>query len=139
MEEERVRRIYALSERTLRRLVSEARRESPSGPTKLVELLECRLENVVFRAGLATTVTAARQLVAHRCIRLNGRIVNAPSRRLRAGDLVTLRPGSCAGTAVAPRAERPGWIALDAKGQARVSRSPAEADLSLQIDVGRLL
>ena len=135
-----MRRIYVLSERTLRRFVSEALRQSASRRTKLIELLECRLENVVFRAGFAPTVAAARQLVAQRCIRLNGRVAAIPSRRLRTGDVVSPRPGRCPEMPAMPGARRPAWIALDeAKREARLTRRPAKADLSLQIDLERLL
>lgn len=133
-----MRRTYALSERTLRRFVSEALRNSASSRTKLMELLECRLENVVFRAGFAPTVAAARQLIAQRCIRLNGRVAAIPSRRLRTGDVVSPRPGRC--PEMPAGARRPAWIALDeAKREARLTHRPAEADLPLQIDLERLL
>ena len=107
---------------------------------KLIELLECRLENVVFRAGFAPTVPAARQLIALRCIRLNGRVTPHPSRRLGIGDVVSPHPGRCPQMQGTPGVRCPGWIVLDeAEREARLMRRPMEADLPLQIDLERLL
>jgi small subunit ribosomal protein S4 len=61
---------------------------------KLVELLERRLDNVVFRAGFANTIPAARQLINHRHLRVNGRRVDIASFRVKAGDIIEFRPKS---------------------------------------------
>lgn len=90
----------------------------PTGE-KLVELLERRLDNIVFRGGLAPTLPAARQLVRHRHVLLNGHRVNIPSIRLRVGDTITLtekgrKVQSVVNALQTPPLERAEWIAFDA-------------------------
>ena len=79
MEKQKIRFNYGLGERQLRRLVSDARRSQLSTGDKLMELLERRLDNVVFRAGFTPTIPAARQLVNHGHILVNGRKASIPS------------------------------------------------------------
>jgi len=94
MEKQKLRLNYGIGERQLRRYVKEARASKTASGTKLVELLERRLDNVVFRAGFAPTIPAARQLVNHGHFTVNGTRVNIPSIRLRVGDEVGLRERS---------------------------------------------
>src|SRR5690606_37064464 len=89
-EKQKLRFNYGLGERHLQRLFLEAKRSTMPTGDKLLELLERRLDNFVFRAGFAPTIVAARQLVSHRHIRLNGRSVNIPSIRINAGDEISL-------------------------------------------------
>ena len=93
-EKQKLRLNYGLGERQLRRLVREARAASGSTGKKLLELLERRLDNVVFRAGFAPTIPAARQLVNHGHVTVNGRRVDIASYRVAAGDLISLRERS---------------------------------------------
>jgi small subunit ribosomal protein S4 len=93
-EKQKVRRTYGLLEKQFARLMSEAsRRPGLSGET-LLQLLELRLDNAVYRASLATSRRAARQLVSHGHFELNGRRVDIPSIRVKAGDVITVRPKS---------------------------------------------
>ncbi|MFQ5779209.1 MAG: 30S ribosomal protein S4 [Nitrospiria bacterium] len=85
---------YGMGERQFRRYVKEARASKQATGKKLLELLERRLDNVVFRAGLAPTIPAARQLINHGHIMLNDRRVKTPSIRVRAGDVVQPREKS---------------------------------------------
>lgn len=85
-EKQKLRFNYGVSEKQLRRVVAEAKRQKAATGSKIVELLERRLDNLVFRAGFAPTVPAARQLVSHGHFLLNGKRVNIPSIRLRVGD-----------------------------------------------------
>lgn len=96
-EKQKVRRVYGLLEKQFARLMKEADRASGSGVLPgelLLQLLERRLDNVVYRAGLATSRRAARQLVGHGHFMLNGRRVDIPSIRVKAGDVITVRPKS---------------------------------------------
>ena len=93
-EKQKLRLNYGVSERQLRRLVKEARASKMASGEKLVELLERRLDNVVFRAGFANTIPAARQLINHRHLRVNGRRVDIASFRVKAGDIIEFRPKS---------------------------------------------
>lgn len=91
-EKQKLRFHYGLSERQLRTLAEAASRAKGATGAVLVELLERRLDNVVFRAGFARTMPAARQLVTHSHVLVNDRVLNIPSARLRRGDVVTIRP-----------------------------------------------
>jgi len=91
MEKQKVRYNYGVSERQLRHLMHEAKTTVGTTGHKLIELLERRLDNVVFRAGFARTIPAARQLVNHGHILVNGRRVDIASYRIAKGDVVTVR------------------------------------------------
>ncbi len=96
-EKQKVRRLYGLLEKQFARLMTEADRASGHGilPGELLlQLLERRIDNAVYRAGFATSRRAARQLVGHGHFTLNGRRVDIPSIRLKAGDVIAVRPKS---------------------------------------------
>ena len=93
-EKQKVRRAYGLLEKQFARLMSEASRQQGLAGENLLQLLERRLDNVVYRSGLATSRRAARQLVGHGHFELNGRRVDSPSIRVKAGDVITVRPKS---------------------------------------------
>ncbi len=93
LEKQRVRFTYGLSERQLSRYAKEAY-EAADPSSTLNRILEMRADSVAYRAGLAPTRRAARQLVSHGHIVINGVRSRTPSHRLRAGDVVTVREGS---------------------------------------------
>lgn len=140
-EKQKLRFNYGLSERQMRRLVIDSRRGRGSAGEKLAELLERRLDNVVFRAGFAGSIPAARQLVNHGHFLVNGRAVNIPSFRVRVGDVVSLREksrnllvvkGSLADLALA----RPEWLHFDeANFAATVSHLPALSDIPFPLEM----
>lgn len=91
MEKQKAKYTYGVLERQFRNLFESAASKSGVTGTVLLQFLEARLDNVVFRLGLAPTRRAARQLVTHKHIVLNGRINNIPSTQLRPGDLVGVK------------------------------------------------
>jgi small subunit ribosomal protein S4 len=96
-EKQKTRRAYGLLEKQFAKLLNEATRTSAQGTLPgelLLQFLERRLDNVVYRAGLATSRRAARQLVGHGHFMLNGRRVNIPSIRVKIGDEIVVRPKS---------------------------------------------
>lgn len=96
-EKQKVRRTYGLLEKQFSRLMKEADRASGQGVLPgelLLQLLERRIDNAVYRAGFASSRRAARQLVGHGHFTLNGRRVDIPSIRLKAGDVIEVRPKS---------------------------------------------
>lgn len=93
-EKQKVRRLYGLLEKQFARTMSEASRTKGKSGEVLLELLERRLDNAVYRAGFATSRRAARQLVSHGHFMLNGRRVDIPSIRLKAGDEINVRDKS---------------------------------------------
>jgi small subunit ribosomal protein S4 len=93
-EKQKVRRAYGLLEKQFARLMNEATRKPGLSGENLLQMLELRLDNAVYRAGFATSRRAARQLVGHGHFILNGRRVDIPSIRLKPGDEITVRPKS---------------------------------------------
>ncbi len=96
-EKQKVRRAYGLLEKQFAKLMKEASRTSGQGVLPgelLLQYLERRIDNAIYRAGFATSRRAARQLVGHGHFLLNGRRVNIPSIRLKAGDEIVVRPKS---------------------------------------------
>lgn len=93
-EKQKVRRLYGLLEKQFARIMADATRQDGISGEILLQLLEQRLDNAVYRAGFATSRRAARQLVTHGHFTLNGRRVDIPSIRLKAGDVITVRPKS---------------------------------------------
>ena len=146
MEKQKLRFNYGISERQLRRVVEEAKRQRGATGNRIVELLERRLDNLVFRAGFAPTIPAARQMVSHGHIRFNGRRVTIPSIRLRVGD--TFGPTEngkklelLQATLKEPALTRPEWIAFDnQESTARLSHLPEGAEAApFPIDVQRVV
>lgn len=93
-EKQKVRRLYGLMEKQFARLMQEAARKDGLAGENLLQLLEQRIDNTIYRAGFASSRRAARQLVGHGHFMLNGRRVDIPSIRVKAGDEITVRPKS---------------------------------------------
>ena len=120
-EKQKVKRMYGVLERQFRRYFAEAdRRKGNTGET-LLQLLEARLDNVVYRLGFASTRAEARQLVSHKAIVVNGNVVNIPSYSVRVGDTVSVREKAkkqvriAEALSLAEQAGFPMWVAVDAK------------------------
>jgi len=93
-EKQKAKYTYGVLERQFSNLFEKAQRLKGITGEVLLQLLECRLDNVVFRLGVAPTRAAARQLVSHRHITVNGSIVNIPSFNVRPGDIISIREKS---------------------------------------------
>ena len=145
MEKQKLRYNYGLTERQLRRAVTDAKRHRGATGDKLVELLERRLDNLVFRAGFAPTIPAARQLVSHGHFQLNCKRVTIPSIRLRVGD--SFGPTEAGSkidlvrfTREAPSLERPEWISLDDTTlTARLTHLPDADAAPFPLDLQRIV
>ena len=90
-EKQKVRRIYGVLERQFSGYYKEAAGKKGATGENLLQLLECRLDNVVYRMGFGSTRAESRQLVSHKSISVNGQTVNVPSYQVRAGDVVAVR------------------------------------------------
>lgn len=146
MEKQKLRYNYGVSEKQLRRIVEDAKRQRGATGDRIVELLERRLDNLVFRAGFAPTIPAARQMISHGHIQLNGRRVTIPSIRVRSGDVFGPTEGGkkldvLQATLNMPALERPDWIAFDATVQsARLAFLPEGVDAApFPLDVHRIV
>ena len=148
-EKQKVRRLYGLMEKQFARLMNEATRSKEGlAGENLLRLLELRLDNAVYRAGFAVSRRGARQLVTHGHFMLNGRRVDIPSIRLKAGDVITVRPKSTKSdyfvninNVVANTVQVPlSWIKSDVKNlkievTGKPKREEAEADINEQLIV----
>lgn len=93
-EKQKVRRMYGVLERQFRNYYKEAARQRGATGENLLQLLESRLDNVVYRMGFAVTRAQARQLVSHKSIEVNGQVCNIPSAQIKPGDTVSVREKS---------------------------------------------
>jgi small subunit ribosomal protein S4 len=146
-EKQKVKRLYGLLERQFSNLMAEAARRPGQSGQILLQLLEQRADNVIYRAGFAPSRRAARQLVTHGHFVLNDQRVDIPSIRLKAGDTLTVRPHSLKTEYfkklddVSPSpSDTPGWLKVDRK-KVSVSitglpaRDDAEPDINEQLIV----
>lgn len=90
-EKQKVKRLYGVLERQFRRYYKEAARRKGATGENLLKLLESRLDNVVYRMGFASTRAEARQLVSHKSLMVNNKVVNIPSYQVQAGDEIAIR------------------------------------------------
>jgi len=140
-EKQKARRIYGLLARQFRHTFAKAIETKGVTGEVLLQMLERRLDNVVFRLGLAPSRSAARQLVRHRHIAVNGRPTDIPSFQVRAGDSVQVREKSRELTAVKSALEArkgqgvPDWMELDAGTlTGRVLHIPTRASIPVPIN-----
>lgn len=120
-EKQKVKRIYGVLERQFRRYFAEADRVKGNTGESLLQLLESRLDNVVYRMGFGSTRAEARQLVGHKAIVLNGVVSNIPSIKVKAGDVITVRDSAKKqvriqeALSLAEQVGFPIWVSVDAK------------------------
>lgn len=111
-EKQKLRHHYGVGEKQFRRYMLRAKRAKGNTGSNLLVFLESRLDNVVFRLGMARTVRAARQLVSHGHITVNGRRCDIPSAQLRAGDIVSVREKSKMRESIAAEVAGPVTLAI---------------------------
>jgi small subunit ribosomal protein S4 len=135
-EKQKLRRMYGVLERQFRGYYQEAARRPGSTGETLLKLLECRLDNVVYRMGFAATRAEARQLVSHKGIEVNGEAVTIASYQVKAGDVVQIREKSRKqlrvqnAVTVAAQVGFPDWLEVNEKEFRGVFKSaPARDDV----------
>jgi small subunit ribosomal protein S4 len=140
-EKQKVRRIYGVLEKQFRNYYKEAARLKGATGENLLQLLESRLDNVVYRMGFGSTRAEARQLVSHKSILVNGTVVNIPSYQVKAGDTVALREKAKkqlrvqSAMALAAQRGEPEWIEMNSEKLEGVFKSaPDRQDLSSEIN-----
>lgn len=140
-EKQKVRRIYGVLEKQFRNYYKEAARLKGNTGENLLQLLEGRLDNVVYRMGFGATRAEARQLVSHKAILVNGKVVNVPSFNVAANDVVAVREKAKkqsrikAALEVAEQREKPTWIEVDVNTmEGTFKHMPERSDLSADIN-----
>lgn len=148
LEKQKLRFLYGLRERQFKLTFDRARALEGTTGDNLINLLERRLDNVVYRAGFAKTRAGARQLVAHGHITVNGRKTNVASYRTRPGEVVAVRPQSRERTyfkdlvASGAMAIERGltWLAVDAEAlSVNITQQPAREDGEGQVDLQAII
>lgn len=140
-EKQKVRRMYGVLEKQFRNYYKTAARIKGNTGENLLQLLEGRLDNVVYRMGFGATRAEARQLVSHKAILVNGKVVNVPSFKVAANDVVSIREKAKnqarikAALEVATQRELPTWVEVDnSKMEGTFKRLPERSDLSADIN-----
>src|ERR1700736_2508596 len=128
-EKQKLRRMYGVLERQFGNYYEDAARKAGDKGENLLKLLECRLDNVVYRMGFAATRAEARQLVSHKAISVNEKLVNIASYQCKAGDVVSLREKAKkqtriqAALTIAAQVGFPDWVEVDDKKFSGVLKS----------------
>ncbi|CAI8908521.1 30S ribosomal protein S4 [Methylocaldum szegediense] len=140
-EKQKLRRIYGVLERQFRNYYKTASRRKGSTGENLLSLLECRLDNVVYRMGFASTRAEARQLVSHKAIMVNDRVLNVPSYQVMPGDVISVREKAKNQMRIKDALQVleqygfPSWVDVDPKQMRGVFKSvPERSDLGSEIN-----
>jgi small subunit ribosomal protein S4 len=140
-EKQKLRRIYGILERQFRNYYAKASRRKGSTGETLLQLLECRLDNVVYRMGFGSTRAEARQLVSHKAVLVNGKTVNVPSCQISPNDEIAINEKAKKqgrindAMALAQQRGIPDWIDVDSKKMSGVfKRLPERSDLPAEIN-----
>ena len=140
-EKQKLRRIYGVLEKQFRRYYKEAARRKGSTGENLLQLLECRLDNVVYRMGFGCTRNEARQLVSHRSVIVNDQIVNIPSFQVKPSDKIAIREKSKKqlriqdALNVAEQYGLPEWVEVNSKNMEGVFKAvPERSELPSEIN-----
>ena len=140
-EKQKVRRMYGVLERQFRRYYAEAVRRKGNTGENLLHLLETRLDNVVYRMGFGSTRAEARQLVGHKAIEVNGRVVNVASAQIKPGDMIGVREKSRSqlrikdAVSLAEQAGYPSWVEVDtAKMSGKFKALPDRGEIAQDVN-----
>lgn len=140
-EKQKLKQMYGVLEKQFRNYYLKASSKKGSTGLMLLQMLECRLDNVVYRMGFGSTRAESRQLVSHKSITVNGQTVNIPSYQVKAGDVVAVREKCRNQLRIAQALElcaqrgRVEWVEVDADKKSGVFKNvPARSDLSADIN-----
>ena len=139
-EKQKVRRYYGLLEKQFKNYFVEADRQEGMTGENLLKLIERRLDNVVYRMGMASSRKEARQLVLHNHFRLNGKKANIPSILVKAGDVISINESSTDSAKIkellegVASAKTPKWLEVADNGTAKVVTLPAREDIDFEIN-----
>ncbi|MFA4913969.1 MAG: 30S ribosomal protein S4 [Alcaligenaceae bacterium] len=140
-EKQKLKRMYGVLEKQFRKYFAEAERRRGNTGETLIQLLESRLDNVVYRMGFGSTRAEARQLVSHRAVELNGRTADIPSMLVKAGDVVAIREKSKSQARIKEALDLangiglPQWVEVDiSKLTGTFKQAPDRADVARDVN-----
>lgn len=140
-EKQKLRRIYGILERQFRNYYFAAAQAKGSTGQNLLDTLESRLDNVVYRMGFSATRAEARQIVSHKSVEVNGRVLNIPSYRVSVGDVISVRERSKAqlrikdALSIAEQYGFPAWLEVDTQKMQGIFKStPDRSELGSEIN-----
>ena len=141
-EKQKLSRTYGILEKQLRKYFAESVKSQSETGHKLIELLERRLDNVIYRLGLATSRKQARQFVSHGLFKINNKKIDVPSYRVKAGEIITIRKAKTTekGTLFETlknidKKDKPMWLNWDSKeNKGQIISLPQVKDLDINID-----
>jgi small subunit ribosomal protein S4 len=140
-EKQKLRRIYGVLERQFQNYYKAAAQKKGSTGQNLLNFLESRLDNVVYRIGLAATRAEARQLVSHKAILVNGKVLNVPSYQVQVGDVISVRERAQSqlrirdALGIAEQYGFPAWLDVDSKKMLGIFKSvPERSELGSEIN-----
>ena len=140
-EKQKVKRMYGVLEKQFRRYFEEAERRKGNTGANLLSVLECRLDNVVYRMGFGSTRAEARQLVSHKAMTVNGQSVNIPSYMVKTGDVIAVRDKSKKQTRITEALELakqvglPAWVDVNAdKGEGVFKKVPDRDEFAADVN-----
>ena len=131
-EKQKVKRMYGVLERQFRRYFAEADRRKGNTGDNLMQILESRLDNVVYRMGFGSTRAESRQLVSHQSMTVNGKVVNIPSYLVRSGDVIAVRDKAkkqariMEALSLAEQIGLADWVSVDPKKMEGVYKRPPD-------------
>lgn len=146
-EKQKAKRMYGIMERQFRAYFDEAKKKQGQTGDVMIELLEKRLDNVVYRAGLAASRSQARQLVSHAQFMVNGRVVDVPSIRVKAGDVIEVKDGKKSSEfwtkieeSTTHNGETPEWLSADKKNlKIEVKSLPEAAKIGSELQMNLIV
>ncbi|MFA5413367.1 MAG: 30S ribosomal protein S4 [Patescibacteria group bacterium] len=145
-EKQKSKRIYGILERQFRNYFEKAIKKTGDTSEFLLQLLEMRFDNVVYRLGIGKSRQQARQLVGHGLLFVNGKKVTIPSYQVKVGDIVSIKLNAAAKKVfenlpqTLAKLEPPAWLALDAaKMEGKVIRKPTKNDVKTQFDLKMII
>ncbi len=141
-EKQNLKKIYGVREEQLKKYYKEAKRSDVETGPKLIKILEGRLDNSIYRAGIADTRPQARQMASHKIFLVNGRVTNIPSYRLKKGDMVQVKASKQKQSLFAnfekkmQNAQIPDWLEVDTKEFGfRVTGEPDEKEVGIGVEI----
>jgi small subunit ribosomal protein S4 len=145
-EKQKAKRIYGIFEKQFKNYFEKAIKKKGDTSEFLLQLLEMRFDNVVYRLGIGKSRQSARQLVGHGLLAVNGKKVTIPSYQVKVGDIISIKTNAAAKKVfqnlpqTLAKFEPPAWLALDvAKAEGKITRKPTKDDVKTQFDLKMII